>query len=149
MDLASYDYRDPGQLLRDVAAQHTLRDGDVLIALVREPSTEQRLIRFVRLDLDEWRPLDRHERTELMRQMTEQLAVPLRMSDDAPWHSFTTIVVRYGLTVFGSFEGELLDAWRYSNHCSGAFSGGLILVTEHGWCDLMTDLGGHQPSLVA
>lgn len=40
-------------------------------------------------------------------------------------------------------------AWRYSNHLTNAFDGGVMLVTEHGWADFMTDYAGHSPAMAA
>ena len=47
----------------------------------------------------------------------------------------------------GPNEGQWFLAWRYVNHFQRLFSGDLILVTEHGWTDFMTKLGGAEPSL--
>jgi hypothetical protein len=42
-----------------------------------------------------------------------------------------------------------VSAWRYSNHLTNAFDGRMILVTEHGWTDFMTDTAGYSPAMVA
>ena len=39
--------------------------------------------------------------------------------------------------------------WRYANHLQDVYTGELILVTEHGWVDFMTDACGHEPRMVA
>lgn len=40
-----------------------------------------------------------------------------------------------------------MAAWRYSIHLANAFDGSMILVTEHGWCDFMTEEAGHSPAM--
>jgi hypothetical protein len=62
-------------------------------------------------------------------------------------HAVMTIIARRGMAVFGRREQPWLLGWRYSNHLADVFDSDVILMTEHGWCDLMTDWGGHQPRL--
>lgn len=66
-----------------------------------------------------------------------------------PEHAGVTIVVREGLCVLGPNEGEWYRAWRYSNHLRNAFDGGLILVTRHGWVDVLSDTAGSSPAMAA
>jgi len=147
MELDSYEYRDPGQVLIDVAAGHALKEGDGLLALVRAPSTDQEVIHVSRLGRDEWVAVDRYTRSQLLCEAMRAMPVPDLRAAGPPRHSVMTIVARRGLTVLGGREGEWLMAWRYSHHLLAAFTGDLILVTEHGWTDFMTGWGGDEPRL--
>jgi hypothetical protein len=44
-------------------------------------------------------------------------------------------------------DAEVLAGWRYANHFMPVFEGGLLLVTEHGWCDWYSGEAGHTPAL--
>lgn len=66
-----------------------------------------------------------------------------------PQHTAVTVLVRPGLCVFGPNEGCWFSAWRYSNHLTNAYDGSLILVTEHGWADFMSDTAGLAPAMAA
>lgn len=66
-----------------------------------------------------------------------------------PQHCCVTVVVRNGLCVLGPNEGEWHRAWRYSNHLRSVFDGGLILVTPHGWVDVLSDTAGVTPAMAA
>jgi hypothetical protein len=62
MALEIYEYRDPGQVIADVLDRRRVRAGDVLVALTRKPSTEQKVIKAVRLSKRQWRDLDQYVR---------------------------------------------------------------------------------------
>ncbi|WP_375479085.1 hypothetical protein [uncultured Jatrophihabitans sp.] len=64
-----------------------------------------------------------------------------------PEHAVVTVIARSGLAVFGADERDWLLAWRYSNHLAPVFDGGLVLVTEHGWVDFMSERGASKPSI--
>ncbi len=64
-----------------------------------------------------------------------------------PSHAGVLIVVRPGLCVLGANEGRWSNAWRYVNHLQRMYSGDLMLVTEHGWCDFMSEYAGSTPAL--
>lgn len=66
-----------------------------------------------------------------------------------PIYGVMTVVVRPGRTVVGAGEEAWLLGWRYSNHFRRCYDTDLILVTEHGWLDLMTKLAGQTPSMMA
>lgn len=146
MDLKSYEYRDPGQVLLDVLRRHALADGDVLLALVREPSAAQEVVAIRRLDADLWRTNGDRERADFLAGEARQLPVP-EWRGAPPEHSIMTVVARRGWCLIGREEAQWLIAWRYSNHLLNAFSGELILLTEHGWVDFMSGLGGPEPRL--
>lgn len=144
MPLRDYDYRDPGLLIQEVHARRPLTSGDVLLILVDRPSTQQRIVRIDRLPLTAAIP---HylPASDALAKAVRAMAIP--DAPRPPRHSMMTIVSRRGLTVFGAGEGNWLQGWRYSNHGANAYSGDLILVTEHGWRDFDTGWGGHQPCL--
>jgi hypothetical protein len=66
---------------------------------------------------------------------------------DRPHHALVTVVVRPGRCVFGPNEAVWFRGWRYSNHFESAFSGDMVLVTEHGWSDFMSGEAGHEPRM--
>jgi hypothetical protein len=137
------------QLSSAVAARRPLREGDVVLALVRDPSGDQEIVRLRSIPPTRRRGLDRYERSRLLAGYAERLRVPQRRDAESQWYSIVTILARRGHAVFGPDEGEWLEAWLYSNHLTGAFSGGLIVVTEHGWADQSTGWGGHEPRIHA
>ena len=147
MEMKAYGYRDPGQVLRDVTAVHPLIEGGALIALVLDPTGAQQVVDVSVITASTWDKIDEVQRSRLLCEQAEQFTIPIRRSPDDLWHSMITIVARRGLTVLGRKEAEWLYAWRYSNHLTGAFSGDLILVTEHGWVDFVTHQGGYEPRL--
>jgi hypothetical protein len=147
MTLEHYQYRDPGEVVAEVASRRRLSDGDMVLALVRDPSGDQEIVRLRSIPRTRRRGLDQDERSQLLCDYAQRLRVPQRRGTEAPWHSIMTIVARRGYTVFGPDEGHWLSAWLFSNHLTGAFSGELIVVTEHGWADMATGWGGHQPRI--
>lgn len=148
MELRPYEYRDPGQVVRDVADRHPLEDGDVLLALVRSPSTDQEVVAVTRLQPGRWQETDQFERSQLLAEQVQAMPIPA-WRPAPPEHSILTIVARSGWCLIGPREAEFLQAWRYSNHLCHAFDGGLIVVTEHGWTDFITGLGGDEPRLAS
>jgi hypothetical protein len=146
MTLHSYEFRSPAQLIEQVADEVPLVPGTAYVVLVAHPSTEQRIVAIRRLEtpalIDDW-----YDASEEIHHVMRELAIP--EEPRPPQHSALTVVVRRGYCAFGPNEGAWMNAWSYSNHLTNAFHGGLILVTEHGWADFMTDAAGHSPALVA
>ena len=140
----SFEFRSSAALIEEVAARVPLVEDTVYVVLVARPSTEQRIVTIRRLDtparIDDW-DMAREEIYGLM----QELPIPQRPRP--PRHSALTVLVRGGLCLFGPNEGRWMAAWRYSNHLANAFDGSMILVTEHGWCDFMTDEAGHSPAM--
>lgn len=145
MELHSFELRDPRRLIEEVAERVNLHEDTAYVALVHHPSTQQRLVRVVPLDspalLD-----DDDDLTEELRGVAESFGLA--------WHHpieylLMTIIVRPGRTVFGPNESVWFRDWRYSNHLQSMFTGDLILVTEHGWLDFMTNEAGHSPRMTA
>jgi hypothetical protein len=145
MELKPYDYRDPESLITEVAERVPLRPGDVYLVLVAHPSTEQRIEKVVLLDLDADQEGYQHTREELRRVM-QTLPIPDVVP---PIYGVMTVIVRSGLTVIGAGEEAWLLGWRYSNHFRRCYDTDLILVTEHGWMNLMAGIGGCSPTMVA
>ena len=116
------------------------------VVLVARPSSEQRIVTIRRLAtpalIDDW-----HSASNEIYDVMQELPIPDRPA--RPDHSVLTVVVRPGLCVFGPNEGRWMSAWSYSNHFRNCFDGSVILVTEHGWADFMTDTAGHSPALAA
>jgi hypothetical protein len=143
MNLKSYEFRSPAELIDDIACRVPLTDGTAYLVLVAQPSTSQQLISIERLDAPS--ELDDHEEVcSEMRERIERWPLP-----DAwpPTHAAVTVVVRRGLCVMGPNEGVWCKAWRYINHHRALYSGEIVLVTEHGWTDLTTRFGDTTPAL--
>jgi hypothetical protein len=146
MTLRQYEFADPARLIEEIAQQHRFQPGTALLAVVEWPSTRQDLIHVEELPVDA--RIDHYlEVQDLLYETMQTLPVPDWAADTR--HSVMTVVVRPGLTVLGPHEAAWLSGWRYSNHGRGAFSGDLILVTEHGWADFVTRWGDHHPRMVA
>ncbi|HET7326766.1 MAG TPA: hypothetical protein VFJ14_05700 [Nocardioidaceae bacterium] len=144
MKLHSYEYRDPGAVIAEVAERVPLTEDSAYLVLVADPSTEQRIVTVQRFDepalLDDWDDA----RREIHRRVSN-LPIP---REEEPQHSMLTVLVRAGLCVFGPQESPWFNAWKYSNHLRRVFGSEFILVTEHGWRHFMTDCAGRQPALV-
>jgi hypothetical protein len=144
MKLERYEYKDPAALIAEVAERVPLTEDSAYLVLVENPSTEQRIVLVQRYDapalLDDYQ-----EAREEIYERVNALPLP---DKPPPTHSVMTVLVRRGLCVFGRQDAPWFSAWRYSNHLCWVFGSEFILVTEHGWCDFMTDSGGSYPVLV-
>lgn len=146
--LARYELRDPQALMDQIATSVRLTEGTVYLALVHQPSTAQRL-----LAIEELTPLpadidDHHRgRSDLLYDRVWRLAIPPRSDSSAS--ILVTVIVRGGTNGWGREEKQWAMGWRYSNHNSDAFDRDLLVVTAHGWCSLWSEVGGHEPSMVA
>lgn len=141
-----WQLRDPARLLTAIADRVPLVEGAALLALVHHPSTEQNLVGVERLDTPA--VIDDYEAaSEEICALMQRFAVPDHPR--RPEHSGVTVVVRDGLCVLGPNEGRWHRAWRYSNHLQNVFDGGLILVTRHGWVDVLSDTAGISPAMAA
>lgn len=142
--LEPYEYRDPGEVVRAVVSRRPMKPGDVAFALVRAPSTEQRVLRDVRAVEPDCPGIDEAWES-VVRDGVRRLRVPRWRG--APRHSIMTIVARTGFAVFGAAEGRWMYAWRYNHDFVDAYKGELIVLTPHGWADFMTGLGGTEPRI--
>lgn len=148
VELEPSDFRDPGEVLANVAATHVIENGDVLLVLVRDPSTEQAVEHVHRLDRRSWGQLD--DDWDLARFLGDQVRrLPIPPRGARLRHSVLTVVARRGFAVFGGNELRWMNAWRWSNHLMDAHSGDIALLTEHGWYDFSTDWGGKEPRLAS
>ena len=146
MNLEPYESRSPAQLIEQVAAQGPLVPDTAYVVLVAHPSTEQRIVAIRRLATPAM--IDHcHEALDELHQVVRELPVP--DEPHPPTHSVVTVLVRPGYCVFGPNEGSWMRAWQLSNHGANTFNGGVILVTEHGWSDFLTDAAGHIPAMAA
>ena len=143
MELQPYDVRDPALLIAEIAERVDLVEDTAWVALVHRPSTTQKLL--------EVRPVG----LPALLDDDEDIGAVLRDTVDAfrlGWrrhreHAVVTVIVRPGRCVLGPNELVWSMGWRYANHFEAAFDGDLILVTEHGWLDMVTHEAGHQPAM--
>ncbi len=143
--LAMYDLRDTQALIDDIARRHPLTEGTTLLALVHQPARAQRLLAVQELPtLDPDREWDR-DLSDFLYDVVHGLEIPPRTESSAS--ILVTVIVRRGHNGWGPLEKLWGLAWRYSNHNSDAFDRDIIVVTEHGWCSLWSDVGGVHPRL--
>lgn len=143
MKLDPYEFRDPGGVLRDLAGQARLESGAAFLLLVEHPSTEQRVLRVDRLRT----PAEITDDEAACDEMRDVIAT-YDLPDTHPITCAVMLVlVRPGLCVTSDSEKWWHRAWRYVNHGRALYSGDLMVVTEHGWWDTMSDLGEARPCL--
>lgn len=146
-DVKPYELRDPARLIREVAECVTLSEDTAWLALVHHPSTDQQLVQVDPLPvpalLDDDDDISAH-----LRAAAEACGIGWGVRGQGPEHMAVTIVVRPGYAVFGPNEAVWCKGWRYANHFQAVYTGELVLVTEHGWTDFMTDAAGHEPRMV-
>jgi hypothetical protein len=141
----SSESRDPFRLIREIDDLVGIHHGTAYVALVERPERQQRLLSVTTLRTPAMVEDYEEPRAEI-REVMDNLAIP--RATRPPSHSVTTVVARSGLCVFGPNEGRWFDAWSLSNHVRDCYTGDLILVTEHGWCDFMTYCAGTAPFVV-
>lgn len=144
-ELDPWELRAPSALLHDLDRLVGLHPGRY-VCLVRESSTQQTLLRTVRLEGD----LDLEEHDSDDSRVLHDLADRLCEGIETPWpieYSFVTVVVRAGRCVTGTEEMAMLMAWRYANFLPQVFQGELVLVTPSGWCTFMGRDAGADPVL--
>ncbi|MET3803578.1 hypothetical protein ABIB25_000562 [Nakamurella sp. UYEF19] len=112
-EISADEIRDPGALLAEVAVDHPLREGLILLVLVENGATEMAVRHVEALSVDCREP-PRDGSSKLLRAATRRMPIP----DDAFPIRFqvVTVIVRPGLTVMGSSELNRILAWRHSNH---------------------------------
>jgi hypothetical protein len=147
MDLEPYDFRDPGEIVAQIASEQPIRDEDVLLVVVQDPSRTQQVTHVCRLDRADWKDLEPWRLSNYVREQVQQL--PLPPSGPETWCSVLTVVARRGFAVFGAREMRWMYASRYSNHLRRVFSGDIVLITDHVWHDLVTGWRGHEPRIRA
>ena len=138
--------RHPGRMLTELVKTHPLMASDVLLVLVRDPARTQRIEHVTRLERQDWATIDQDDMSDVIYREVNAMPIPA-WDKKGPKHTLVTIVARHGFTVLGPRETKWLIAWRYSNHLTNAYSGSLMIVTEHGWTDFMSGTGGATPRL--
>ena len=131
------------RLIAEIAERTPLVEGTAHLALVRDVSTEQRVLRVDTLRLPA-EIVDHGEGSKELRRVVEGWPVPLERG--APRHTPVLVIVRPGLCVFGPNEGVWFMAERYANFLASVWPVHDMLVTEHGWLDFMTNQAGATPA---
>jgi hypothetical protein len=145
-ELHPYDVRDPARLIAEIAEKTALVEGTAHLALVRDVSTEQRLLRVDTLRLPA-EIIGWQEASNELRRVVDSWSLPEQ--GGAPRHTPVLVVVRPGLCVFGPNEAQWLMAERYANFLAPLWTAQDILVTEHGWLDFMTYEAGTTPAALS
>lgn len=145
MKLEPFEIRDPERLITEVAERVELVEDTAYAVLVRAPSTDQEVIEVRTLDIPALLDDDDDISGDL-RVLARSFAIP---DVRPPRHAVVTVIVRAGRCVFGPNEGVWLSGWRYANHLAPIYASNLLLVTEHGWADLMSTWAGRHPAMRA
>lgn len=143
MELHSYDVRDPAQLITQIAERVDLAEDTAWLALVHRPSTTQKVLDVRPLEVPALLD-DDEDITEVLRDAAQSFGLGWRRRYE---HAIVTVVVRPGRCVLGPNELVWFRGWRYANHMEAVFDGDLVLVTEHGWLDFMTNEAGFVPAM--
>ena len=142
-ELQSYELRDPAALIAEIAERVPLVHGTAHLALVRDVSTTQEVLRVDTLRLPA-EIVDWEKAREELRRVVE--GWPITSERGVPRHTPVLVIVRPGLCVFGPNEMVWFIAERYANFLTNAWPVLEILVTEHGWLDFMTYEAGLAPA---
>lgn len=145
MKLEPFEIRDPQRLITEVAEQVDLVEDTACAVLVRAPSTAQQVIEVRTLDIPALLG-DDDNISDALCGLARSFAIP---DVRPPQHAVVTVIVRAGRCIFGPNEGVWLAGWRYSNHLAPIYDSDLVLVTEHGWTDLMSTWAGRHPAMQA
>lgn len=146
MKLQPWDLRDPAAFMSDIAERVPLPEDAAYLALVEHPSSEQRILSVKPLPVPALLD-DGDDISEDLCDAARSFGVGCHRR--RPQHALVTVIVRPGRCVFGPNEAVWLNGWHHPNHFESAFSGDLVLVTEHGWADLMSAEAGHEPRVSA
>ena len=142
-ELRAYDVRDPARLIADIAERVPLVQGSAHLALVRDVSTDQEVLRVDTLRLPA-EILHWEEASEELCRVVDDW--PVGFEPGAPRHTPVLVIVRPGLCVFGPNEAVWFMAECYANFMANLWSARKILVTEHGWLEFMTYEAGPTPA---
>jgi len=142
-ELRAYDVRDPARLIADIAERVPLVQGSAHLALVRDVSTDQEVLRVDTLRLPA-EILHWEEASEELCRVVDEW--PVGFEPGAPRHTPVLVIVRPGLCVFGPNEAVWFMAECYANFMANLWSARKILVTEHGWLEFMTYEAGPTPA---
>ncbi|GAA0970007.1 hypothetical protein ENKNEFLB_03884 [Nocardioides aquaticus] len=144
-----FELRSPADLMAEVARLVDLTVGCAYAVLVLDPSGRQQVAEAAVLPIDS--RLDRASEAERRQLKTyvEVLTDRWQHERTGTWPSpmrakLVTVVVREGLCVWTPTEWAWAKFWRYGIRPVSA--GEVVVVTEHGWCDLMTKHADHRPA---
>jgi hypothetical protein len=145
MELETWGLMDPARFIEQIAGRHRLVAGLVLLAVVEDPASKQAIKHVEILPIDS-RIEHYPQATDVLYEAMQRLPL-LDFAGRDVRHSVVTVIVRPGLAVAGPNEAAWTLAWKHSNHLRHAFTGNLLLVTEHGWYDLMSEQDAAVPSM--
>jgi hypothetical protein len=145
MELENWKLAAPARLIGQIASRHRLVAGLALLAVVEDPAGSQTLTHIEVLPID--CRIEHHTpAADLLYQTMQRLPLPDFACPGAQ-HSVVTVIVRPGPAKAGPNEAAWTSAWKNSNHLRPVFTGNLLLVTEHGWYDLMAHHGASFPRM--
>jgi len=147
MAVSPHYCRDLSAVMSQIAELCPLTAGSALLAVVEDPNMQQRLTHIERLPVDARISEHEYARELLYAVMNDTLPVP-DFAGPGTRHTVLTVLVRPGFAVAGPHEREWATAWRYSNHLRGASTGDMVVVTEHGWYELLSHWAGSTPAMV-
>jgi hypothetical protein len=138
------NFRDLPLLLAEITRRQHPRDGDVVVALVRDPQGSQEIVSIDLLEL----PLtaDVEPARTSIRHLMERVPITDEDERDRACRPLT-LMARRGYAVFTRPEANWTTAWHSSNHFRHTMTSDFVLITEHGWYDLMSGTAASQPSL--
>jgi hypothetical protein len=145
MELESWELVDPARFIEQMASGRRLVAGLALLAVVEDPASKQAITHVETLPVD-CRIEHYAQAADLLYDTMQRLPLPDRAAPDTRY-SVVTVIVRPGLTAPGRHEAAWTSAWRHSSHLRAAFTGNLIVVTEHGWYDLMSERRADFPRM--
>lgn len=100
MQLKPYDVRDPAALIAEIAERVDLTEGTAWLALIHRPSTTQKLLEVIPLELPALLD-DSEDISGVLRDAVQGLGLGWRRHDE---HAVVTVVVRPGRCVLGPNE---------------------------------------------
>jgi hypothetical protein len=145
MELESWELVDPARFIEQIASSHRLVAGLALLAVVEDPAGRQAITHVETLPID-CRIGHYSQAADLLYETMQRLTLPDVPGPDMRI-SVVTVIVRLGVTTPGRHEAAWTSAWKHSSHLRAAFTGNLMVVTEHGWYDLMSERGAAFPRL--
>jgi hypothetical protein len=145
MELESWELAEPARFIERIASGHRLVAGLALLAVVQDPVSSQTITHIEELPID-CRIEHPSQAAELLYTTMQQIPLP-DSAGHGTQHSVITVIVRPGLATAGRHEAAWKVAWSNSNHLRPAFTGNLVVVTEHGWYDELSSVGAGVPRM--
>ncbi len=153
------DQRDRARVLAEILRSHPVspvNPGTTLIAHVDRATQAVLGVRSIQtltpvLDASDCFRYEQIQQLNDTLCMVAQALVPQRTWDGRQAGPITgeliTVVCREGDPVITPTETLYHWGWRYSNHLTAAFDGGVFVLTPQGWAELYTDWTGSRPTL--